>query len=185
MSKLKSKIESLLFITNQPFTLKKLADITKSEKSDVIKAIEELMAEYNTVDKGIQIQKIDDKVQMVTSGENSKLVKDYIKEETTGDLTRASLETLTIIAYRGPINRAELEQIRGVNCAVILRNLLMRGLVEAAEDKKKMQLSYSVTLDFLKYLGLNEQSELPDFAKLNSNENLAKILAGQVGPKVD
>ncbi|MDD2806955.1 MAG: SMC-Scp complex subunit ScpB [Patescibacteria group bacterium] len=185
MSKLKSKIESLLFITNQPFSFKKLADITKSEKADVGKAVEELMTEYNNDDKGIQIQKIDDKVQMVTSGENSKLVKDFIKEETTGELTRASLETLTIIAYRGPINRAELEQIRGVNCAVILRNLLMRGLVEAAEDKKKMQMSYSITLDFLKFLGINQQSELPDYAKLNSSESLSKILSSQALPTAE
>ncbi len=176
MPSLKSKIESLLFITNQPFKLKKLADLAKGEKKAVEAAVAELIAEYNQADKGIAIQQIGEEVQMVTVADNAKLVKDFIKEETTGELTRAALETLTIVAYRGPVSRAEIEQIRGVNCAVILRNLLVRGLVESQEDKKKMNVSYTITFDFLKFLGLNSQSELPDYAKLNSNESLDKII---------
>jgi segregation and condensation protein B len=176
MSSLKSKIESLLFISNQPFSLKKLAIWTKADKDKIEAAIKELMADYSQENKGVAIQKIGDKVQMVTGADNSELVKDYIKEETTGELSRAALETLTIVAYRGPITRAELEQIRGVNCAIILRNLLMRGLVEEKVDKKKMQSVYNITFDFLKFLGINEQSELPDYEKLNSSEGLQKIL---------
>lgn len=176
MSKLVSKIESLLFITNQPFTIKRLAELTKTEKKEVEEAVALLTEQYNTGEKGIHIQRIGDKVEMATAPENSKLVKEYIKEEMTGELTRAALETLTIIAYRGPIARAELEQIRGVNCAVILRNLSMRGLVEAKEDKKKLQTSYNITLDFLKFLGVNQQSDLPEYEKLNSSENLQKVL---------
>ncbi|MAF14345.1 MAG: SMC-Scp complex subunit ScpB [Parcubacteria group bacterium] len=173
---LKSKIESLLFISNQPFTIKKLVSLTKSDKDKVTAAIKELSNDYNKEGRGMAIQKIGDKVQMVTSADNAKLVKDYIKEQTTGELSKAALETLTVIAYRGPISKAELEQVRGVNCGVILRNLLIRGLIESKEDKKKMQTSYNITFDFLKFLGLNDQTELPDFEKLNSNEILENIL---------
>ncbi|MFA6410523.1 MAG: SMC-Scp complex subunit ScpB [Candidatus Buchananbacteria bacterium] len=180
MSNLKSKIESLLFITNQPLSVKRLISLTNSEKDKVQVAIDELITDYNQAEKGIAIQKIGDQIQMVTAADNTKLVKDFIKEETTGELTKASLETLTIIAYRGPVSRAELEQIRGVNCVVILRNLLMRGLIESKEDKKKMQTTYNITFDFLKFLGLNQQSELPDFEKLNSNESLEKILSPEM-----
>jgi len=176
MSTLKSKIESLLFITNQPLSVKRLANLTGAEKDKIEAAIAELMTDYNNNEKGMSIAKIGDQIQMVTSGDNAKLVKDFIKEETTGELTKPSLETLTIIAYRGPVTRAELEQIRGVNCVIILRNLLMRGLIESKEDKKKMQTTYNLTFDFLKFLGLNQQSELPDYAKLNSDESLEKIV---------
>lgn len=176
MSSLKSKIESLLFISNQPFTFKKLADLTQSDKDKVKQAVDELIEDYNQEDSGVSVAKIEDKVQMVTGADNSKLVADYIKEETTGELSRASLETLTIVAYRGPITKAELEQIRGVNCSVILRNLQMRGLVESKEDKNKMQSVYNITFDFLKFLGLNQQSELPDYEKLNSSTAIEKIL---------
>ncbi len=177
MPSLKSKIESLLFVSNQPFTVKRLADLTKSEKDKVEAAVKELISDYNQPEKGTQIQKIGDKIQMVTAPDNTKLVKDFIKEETTGELTRPALEALTIIAYRGPISRAELEQIRGVNCAIILRNLLIRGLVASQEDKKKMQTVYNITFDFLQFLGINEQSQLPDYEKLNSSESLEKILS--------
>ncbi|OGY49088.1 MAG: SMC-Scp complex subunit ScpB [Candidatus Buchananbacteria bacterium RIFCSPHIGHO2_02_FULL_45_11b] len=176
MPTLKSQIESLLFITNQPFKIKKLADLTKADKKDVEAAVAELIAEYNQAGRGVQIQKIGEEVQMATASDNAKLVKDYIKEETTGELSRAALETLTVVAYRGPVSRAEIEQIRGVNCAVILRNLLMRGLIESREDKKKMQMIYNITFDFLKFLGISGQKELPDYEKLNSDESLEKIL---------
>ncbi|MFA6214995.1 MAG: SMC-Scp complex subunit ScpB [Patescibacteria group bacterium] len=177
MPSLKSKIESLLFVSNQPLGVKRLVDLTKAEKDKVEQGIKELMADYNQPDKGIQVQRIGDKVQMVTLADNGKMVKDFIKEETTGELTRPALETLTIIAYRGPVTRAELEQIRGVNCAIILRNLLIRGLVESHDDKKKMQTTYSITFDFLNFLGINEPSQLPDYDKLNSSESLEKILS--------
>jgi len=181
MSSLKSKIESLLFISNQPFSVKKLVSLTKEEKEKVEAAIKELLAEYNQESRGVQIQKIGDSIQMVTAGDNSVLVKGFIKEETTGELSRAALETLTIVAYRGPISRAELEQIRGVNCTIILRNLMMRGLVEAKQDNKKMQTIYNITFDFLKFLGLNEQSQLPDYGKLNSSESIDKVLNKESG----
>lgn len=185
MSSLKSKIESLLFISNQPFTIKRLVNLTNAEKEKVEQAVKELMAGYNQEDKGVQLQKIGDQIQLVTTAENAKLVKDFIKEETTGELTRPALETLTIIAYRGPISRAELEQIRGVNCAIILRNLLIRGLVESQEDKKKMQTLYNITFDFLKFLGLNEQSQLPDYEKLNSDKSLERILSPEKADKTN
>ena len=176
MPNTKSKIESLLYITNQSFSFKKLADLLKVEKKEVEQAVLELMTDYNQDHRGLHLQKVDDKVQLVTSPDNSKLIKDYIKEEFTGELSRAALETLTIVAYRGPIVRAELEQIRGVNCAIILRNLLIRGLVAAHEDKKKMQLSYSITLDFLHYLGINQPSELPEYERLNASKAIEQVL---------
>ncbi|OGY44864.1 MAG: SMC-Scp complex subunit ScpB [Candidatus Buchananbacteria bacterium RIFCSPHIGHO2_01_FULL_39_14] len=176
MPSLKAKIESLLFISNQPLSIKRLVSLTGVEKEKAEEAIKELISEYNQKERGVQIQKIGEQIQMVTTADNAKIVKDFIKEETTGELTRPALETLTIIAYRGPVSRAEIEQIRGVNCAIILRHLLIRGLVESAEDKKKMQMVYNITFDFLKFLGINEQSELPDYEKLNSNESLEKIL---------
>lgn len=181
MSTLKSKIESLLFITNQPLSIKRLEQLTKGDGAAIKAALEELTAQYGPSERGILIQRLGDKVQMVTTGENAKLVKEFIKEETTGELTRPSLETLTIIAYRGPINRAELEQIRGVNCAIIVRNLLMRGLIEGVEDKKKMQTLYSVTFDFLNFLGIENPSQLPEYEKLNSSESLAQLLNQSAG----
>lgn len=179
MSNFQSHIESILFITNHSLSLKKLATMVGADKKQVEEAVGALEAKYNQPDSGVKLQRIDDDVQLVTSGDSAKVVSEFIKEETSGELTKPSLETLTIIAYRGPIGRAELEQIRGVNCSVILRNLLIRGLVEAHEDKKNMVTTYQITFDLLRYLGLSKQSELPNYEQLHSHESLQQHLDRQ------
>ena len=180
---LKSKIESLLFITTKPLVVKRLADLTKSKVKEVEEVLKELMSEYNQKDKGVQIIKSGSSYQMVTQPDNAKLIKDFVKEEITGELTRPQLEALTIITYRGPITKPELEQIRGVNCSLILRNLMIRGLIELKEDKKKMQAFYNITPDFIRHLGINDVSELHDYEKLNKSEVLEKLLEPVEGQK--
>ena len=113
---------------------------------------------------------------MVTTAEQAPLVQKFLKDETTGELTRPSLETLTIVAYRGPITRADLEKIRGVNCSIIVRNLMMRGLVEAREDKKRLVTFYTISINFLKLLGLKHISGLPDYESLHGAEVLDQFL---------
>ena len=164
---LRSQIESLLFISAKPMSVKQLAGLIKKKEEEIRKACEELVAGYKEGEQGIQIIKNASKYQMVSSPDNARLVQEFIKDETTGELTRPSLETLTIIAYRGPVSKTELNQIRGVNCSLILRNLLLRGLVEAKVDKKKEETYYTLTFDFLRYLGINSAEELPNYAKLS------------------
>ena len=113
---------------------------------------------------------------MTTTPRVSSVVKKFLKDETTGELTKAALETLSIIAYRAPITKYELEQIRGVNCSLILRNLLIRGLIEEDKDPQTKNIVYKLSFDFLKFLGIKEVKELPDFEKLNSDENLRRFL---------
>ncbi|MCG2700667.1 SMC-Scp complex subunit ScpB, partial [Candidatus Parcubacteria bacterium] len=98
--------------------------------------------------------------------------------ETTGELSRPSLESLTIIAYRGPVAKIDLDRIRGINCALILRNLLLRGLIEGKYDNKKKETYYSVTFDFIKFLGINNIKELPDYERLNKDDTIDRMLAG-------
>lgn len=177
MSTLKSKIESLLFISPKPLSFKKIAELTQKEVKEVEEIVRGLITEYS--DRGMEIKRIGDKVQMMTSGDNHRLVQDFIKDEVTGELTRPSLEALTVIAYRGQISKPELELIRGVNCSLIIRNLLIRGLIEEIETKERGIL-YNVTFDFLKFLGINQVSDLPDYDKLNSDDNLKRLLSGQL-----
>lgn len=178
MSSLKSKIESLLFISAKPMTVRQLSGLMKKEEKEVKKAGDELVESYKDSKSGIQIIKNGSKFQMVSSPENTKLVQEFIQDETTGDLSRPSLETLTIIAYRGPISKIDLDRIRGVNCSLILRNLLIRGLIEAKTDKTKEQTYYNVTLDFIRFLGIHELEELPDYEKLHKDDTIERVLEG-------
>lgn len=174
---LATQIESLLFVSIRPLSVKELMDKTESKKKDEVEnALVDLIKKYNTEGSGITIQRIDDKVQMVTSKDTSEMISEHLKSEVSGELTPASLETLTVIAYRGPISKSELELIRGVNCSMIIRNLLIRGLVEERKGAKDLVPSYQITFEFLRYLGLSDVKELPDFANLNSDENLKNLL---------
>jgi segregation and condensation protein B len=176
MSSLKSKIESLLFISAKPMSVKQLVDVFKKNEDDIKKAGDKLVDVYKEDARGIQIVKSGSKYQMVSSSENASYVSDFIKDETTGELSRPSLETLTIIAYRGPVAKLDLDRIRGVNCSLILRNLLLRGLVESHEDKEKGETIFNVSFDFLRFLGVNKVSELPDYEKLYKDEIIDNVL---------
>jgi len=178
MNELKNKIESLFFITHKPLSIGELIRLTESGKTAIEEALAELTNEYKVKNGGIELLQLEDKYQFATASDNSELIAKFLNTEATGELTRPSLETLTIIAYRGPVSKAELELIRGVNCSLIIRNLLMRGLIESSEDKVRLTAVYSITFEFLKHLGLNSVSELPDFEKLNRNNNLDKLLEG-------
>lgn len=165
---MKSIIESLLYISGRPLSFKELAKLTNQQVSDIEAAVKELVDEYNLKDGGTKIIQNGSQVEMVTNPKNAKIIQDFLKEELSGELTPASLETLSIIAYRQPIAREELEQIRGVNCAIILRNLMIRGLIE--EEKEGNQIFYRVSLDFIRHLGITDVKELPDYERLHSIE---------------
>lgn len=173
---LTGKIESLLFASPRPLTIKRLSELTGASAGDVESAVKALTERFNTDDQGINIVAHGHSVQMVTSPLNSKMITDFLKEEQAGELTRPALETLTIVAYRGPISKIQLDTIRGVNCALILRNLMIKGLVESKAHKDKLQSTYQVTMEFVRYLGLNHISELPDYESLNRDENLEHLL---------
>lgn len=171
-----SLLESLLFAVGKPLSVKELTEWLEIKESEIEEMLSKLMDKYNHKDSGIHLAMSNNKVQMITNPANGQELNAYFKAEISGELTKASLETLTIIAYRQPITREELEQIRGVNCSLIIRNLLIRGLIEAHDAKGELATTYAVTIDFLRHMGLDSVKELPNFDKLNSNENLAQLL---------
>lgn len=173
---IKSRIESLLFVAARPVSVNELARILQQDKEEVKKRAEELVEDYKESSRGVRVIKNSSQFQMVTSPENSEVVREFIKDETGGELTQPSLETLTIIAYRGPVSKLDLNRIRGVNCSLILRNLLLRGLVTYQQDKNKEETYYTVTMDFLRFLGVNDIKELPDYEKLSQDDAIDRIL---------
>lgn len=170
-------LESILFVASKPLSTKQLAKAVGFSESEVDDALETLVMKYNTADSGIHIFREVDMVQMGTNPENSDAIESFIKDDVTGELTKAQLETLTVIAYRSPITRADLEQIRGVNCAVILRNLIMRGLVLQHESSDEILPTYMLSPDALSHLGVRETSELPAYSELHAHEHIAGTLA--------
>jgi len=177
--KLKSRIESLLFVNSDPLSFEKITEITGTSKKKVKETAENLLTEYNESDRGMNIVKKDQQLQMVSNPDNSDVVQELTDQKVKSDLTRAQLEALTIIAYRSPVTKPELEEIRGVNCTRILRNLMMRGLIEEQEKRDRLVPEYVLSTRALQHLGISSTEELPDYKELNSDEVLEELLTSQ------
>lgn len=169
--KLKSILESILFVSGEPMKLLKLAKVADATEVEVETAISGLSEDY-TKGRGLRIVKIGDMIQLVTNPENAEFVAELVKGEIQENLSQAALEVLSIVAYRGPMTRAEIEAIRGVNCSFTLRALLIRGLLDRTESiKDNRRYLYSISLDFLKKLGIDSVEKLPDWEVLNKKED--------------
>jgi segregation and condensation protein B len=174
--KLDQTLEAILFAGAKPFSVKYLAELTKEPAEAVKAALEVLRERLETSGSGLLLQNISGTFELVTRPEAAELVTQILNEELSGELTRPSLEALSVLAYCGPMTRPELEQIRGIQSSLILRNLMLRGLVEEKEDTRLGQPVYSITFDFLKHLGLPNVEALPDYEELRGNSTVADVL---------
>ncbi|MCB9805656.1 SMC-Scp complex subunit ScpB [Candidatus Nomurabacteria bacterium] len=159
---LDAKIESILFFKNQPMTFKELAKIFNINESEIKSSLESL--KKNLEGRGVQLVFSENEVTLATHSEMSAMIEAMTKEELMKDLSKAALETLSIIVYKGPISRSELDYIRGVNSQFILRALTIRGLVEKKTNPKdERTFIYEPSLDLLKFLGINSKEEIPQY----------------------
>lgn len=166
---IKQALESILFLQGEPISAERLSKLLGEKKEQVAGALEELREDWK--ERGIVLLEKNNEWQFGTNPASHALVEKFVKSEFTGELTRAALETLAIIAYKGPLTRAEVEYIRGVNSSFIMRNLLMRGLLSRKENPKDARsFIYEISFDFLKYLGLTRLEELPQYQELSRKE---------------
>ena len=168
-------LEAILFVSAKPLKISTLQKTLGIKEEEFLLVLEELKKKFGK-DSGMQLIEHDLRVQLVTHPDEAETIKTFYKQETGGELTRPSLETLTIIAYRGPITKPEIEQIRGVNCTLILRNLLIRGLISERDDKERLQPVYQVTHDFVRHLGLSSLEDLPEYNQLHKDEMIDQAL---------
>jgi len=162
----RASLEALLFIHGEPLSYKKIQSVLGIEKEELETLIGELKADLESDGRGLQLISDREKIQLATKPEFNNILESFMKEEISEDLSPASLEALSIIAYLGPISRARLEYLRGVNSIVILRSLMIRGLIERFPDPEHpASFLYRGTFDLMKHLGIKEKDELPDYEK--------------------
>ena len=172
MSDLKSKIESILFISGDALSIKQIKRALGEEVDNdkIKKALEDLGKEYQN--RGIRIFSKEDKIQMVTAPENATIIEKLVKSQLTEELTPAALETLACIAYKEPISKIEIDELRGLNSIFSLRSLMIRGLIEKIacrpETGEKADC-FKTTLDFLKKLGIEKVTDLPKYEQTAEN----------------
>lgn len=161
---LSSMIEALLFTSTSPVSLTQLSIALEVSEKEIQTAIDELK-EYYSASRFLLLQWHGKRVQLVTSSEISEKVEKFLGIEITSTLTQASLEALAIVAYKQPITRPLIDEIRGVNSDGVVRNLLSKGLIEeiGRDEGVGRAILYGTTSDFLSYFGISSLDELPAF----------------------
>lgn len=168
---LSAKVEALLFTSGSFISPGQLALALNTDEQEIHKALKEL-EEYYKETRYLSLQWHGKNVQLVTAPEISESIENFLEIEVTSTLTQASLEALAIIAYRQPVTRPQIDEIRGVNSDGVVRNLLNKGLIEEVgrSEGAGRAILYGTTTDFLSYFGLSSLEELPAFEVLPSSE---------------
>lgn len=165
--KLEAIAESLLFVTDRAVTVEDLATALEVGTDKVENALRTLDAEYQ--ERGIRLQRKGDRVQLVSAPEAGPAIERFLGLEISGRLSTAALETLSIVAYRQPVTRAQVEAIRGVNSDSVLRTLVRRGLLEKVGRAETVgcPILYGTTFEFLQQFGLQDLHDLPEWVELD------------------
>jgi segregation and condensation protein B len=185
-TRLKTLIESLFFAASEPLSIQKLTEITQEVQPNLTnktirKIVEDLRDDLREQGRGIRVAEIGSKFQLRTPSESGPYVRKLVSTRPPR-LTKATLETLSIVAYRQPVTRPEVEDIRGVDCGAVLKHLLEKKLVKilGRKDEPGRPILYATTSEFLSFFGLKDLKSLPtlkDFVEL-SDEHRAQLGLG-------
>jgi segregation and condensation protein B len=179
---LRSVLESLLLVAGGPVGIAALAAAAGVPAGCVSAALDQLRAALRG---GIRLQLLDNSAQLVTAPENVEFVHRFLGTAKPPGLSRAGLETLSVIAYRQPVTRSEIEEVRGVNSDRALQTLLARGLIEERGRREALghPMQYGTSFGFLEYFGLSSLDELPLLPPVDrEHHDAAELGLRNIGP---
>ncbi len=160
---LKGRIEAILFVSGEAVSVKDLAKALQTDEKEVRSTLKELRDEYDYGQRGVLLKRFGDKVQMATRPLYAGDVVRLLQPVQQQSLSQAAMETLAVVAYKQPVTRAEVEQIRGVKCDYSLQSLMNKGLIREAGRKDTIgrPILFCTTDEFLGHFGLEDLNELP------------------------
>ncbi len=179
---MKAMIEGLLFVKGSDgLSLEELVELTKNGAEEVKKAIRQLYEDYQSDERGIQLELLGNRYKLTTKEKHKDLYAQLTFEEANSNLSQSALETLAIIAYNEPITRLQIDEIRGVNSSYVVRKLLLRNLIEEVgrADLAGRPRLYAVTNDFLDYFGLNSTKDLPKLTPIVPNQTTTDLFTSK------
>lgn len=173
--KKKSLIEAILFISGETLTASQLKSTGEFSETEVKSLMDELIHEYRERDSGILIAEVAGGWRMLTNPEYGEWIKKFVGSQKAQRLSMASLETLGIIAYKQPIIKAEIDELRGVNSDGVIKTVLEKRLIKVVGRKEApgRPLLYGTTREFLEYFGLKDLTGLPTLKELQREEGEA------------
>ncbi len=178
-AELKAALEAMIYAADEPATPAQLAAALGAEKTAVRAALDELVASYASEDRGIEIREVAGGFKLYTKPQHHEAVKKFIKSiQPPLRLSMPALETLAVIAYKQPVTLPEIQEIRGVSAAGVIKTLMEKRLITTAGRKEAMgrPILYRTTKDFLMRFGLAGVDDLPS---LKEFEQLARAEFGE------
>ncbi len=162
--KIKSILESILFVWGEPLDVKLAADIVGLSWKETYECFRELQQEYETQERGIQLREIEKSFQLCTREENHTYIEQMCTPVKEKRLSQSALEVLAIIAYKQPVTKGEIESIRGIKCDRVIEGLMKKELIVEAGRSPAIgrPILYATTTEFLKHFGFSSVKELPD-----------------------
>lgn len=175
---IKSVIEALLFVWGDPLSIREISKILDIEKKQVEEILNKMIDEFNFNRRGLKIITINDSYQLSTRPEHHKWISELSQDGTSKSLSTAALETLSIIAYKQPITKNEMEIIRGVRCDRAVSTLVEKDLVEEKGrlERTGRPIIYGTTIEFLRYFGLESLENLPPLEDFKIEDDEIKEL---------
>lgn len=163
MAEMMAIVEALIFVAEEPLTVKVLADVLKEDRGWIETALEGLAEEFNARNGGLHLREVAGGWQFATRPEHHEHVRAFLKTRPSAKLSLASLETLAVIAYKQPITVPEILEIRGVQSPSAIKTLLDKRLIVAKGRKEAIgrPMMYGTSKEFLLQFGLKDLSELP------------------------
>ncbi|AEH47365.1 SMC-Scp complex subunit ScpB [Parageobacillus thermoglucosidasius] len=177
MSEYKAIVEGLLFAAgDEGLSLQQIAAVLEMEEERVRAVIHMLKDEYDKQKRGIQLVELAGVFQLTTRKEHAPYLKKLVESPSSASLSQAALETLAIIAYRQPITRAEIEEIRGVKSDKPIQTLIAKALIKEVgrAEGTGRPILYGTTKEFLDYFGLKTLEELPPLPELQEDDEIEK-----------
>lgn len=177
-----SIIESLLFASGDPLGVKDIALIIEREVEFTEEIIAEMMASYEAEDRGLKLISINDEYQLVTKPQNSAYIQKLLKTNTRQSLSQAALETLAIIAYKQPITRISIDEIRGVKSDRAIQTLLDKGLIKESGrmEVPGRPMLFSTTDKFLLYFGLENLNQMPSLENILDMDDIVLMQQDEI-----
>ncbi len=168
-----SAIESILFVHGDPISIKNISSILDEDMETISKIMDEFEELYNRPNRGIKLFRIDDKYQLGTKPENEKYISKLLKTNQRQSLSQAAIETLSIVSYKQPITKIEIEEIRGVRSDKAIQTLLEKDLIKESGrlEVAGRPILYGTTDNFLKQFGIKKLEELPNLDDSDSLED--------------
>ena len=167
---LKGRIEAILFVAGEAVSIREMAKALQTDEKELKAALKDIGSEYDYEQRGFMLKRFGDKVQLATRPLYSEDVLRLLQPVQQQSLSQAAMETLAVVAYKQPVTRAEVEQIRGVKCDYSLQSLMMKGLIQEAGRKDTIgrPILYATTDTFLSHFGIQGLEDLPPLPETES-----------------